>query len=93
VTETVERHVGQSVRRREDTALTTGRGTWTDGIAVPGTLHLAVLRSPVAQIVESGAIGSSPAVVNAVIDAIAHRRSRTWTCPSPRRRCGERSGA
>jgi hypothetical protein len=72
VTETVERHVGQSVRRREDTALTTGRGTWTDGIAVPGTLHLAVLRSPVAQIGESGAIGSSPAVVNAVIDAIAH---------------------
>ncbi len=43
-----EKYVGQSILRREDAALITGRGTFTDGIAVPGTLHLAVLRSPLA---------------------------------------------
>ncbi|WP_214367800.1 xanthine dehydrogenase family protein molybdopterin-binding subunit [Pseudonocardia sp. H11422] len=48
MTETVERYVGQSVPRREDAALLTGRATWTDTIRLPGTLHLAVLRSPVA---------------------------------------------
>jgi carbon-monoxide dehydrogenase large subunit len=48
MTQTAERFVGQSIRRREDAALLVGRGTWTDGIALPGTLHLAVLRSDVA---------------------------------------------
>lgn len=49
MTATVNRkYVGQSVLRREDAALTTGRGTFVDDIAVPGALHLAVLRSPVA---------------------------------------------
>ncbi|MDN5750990.1 MAG: xanthine dehydrogenase family protein molybdopterin-binding subunit, partial [Pseudonocardia sp.] len=48
MTATTEKYVGQSILRREDAALTTGRGTFTDGIAIPGTLHLAVLRSPVA---------------------------------------------
>lgn len=48
MTQTAERFVGQSVRRREDAALLTGRATWTDDIVLPGTLHMAVLRSPVA---------------------------------------------
>ncbi|MFC5995782.1 xanthine dehydrogenase family protein molybdopterin-binding subunit [Pseudonocardia hispaniensis] len=43
-----ERFVGQSVRRREDAALITGRATWTDNIALPGTLHMALVRSPLA---------------------------------------------
>ena len=43
-----QKFVGQSVLRREDAALTTGRGTFVDDIAVPGALHLAVLRSPLA---------------------------------------------
>ncbi|MFD1529537.1 xanthine dehydrogenase family protein molybdopterin-binding subunit [Pseudonocardia aurantiaca] len=42
------RFVGQSVRRREDAALITGRATFTDNIMLPGTLHMAVLRSPLA---------------------------------------------
>ncbi|HSK59614.1 MAG TPA: xanthine dehydrogenase family protein molybdopterin-binding subunit, partial [Actinomycetospora sp.] len=41
-------HVGQSLPRREDAALITGRGTWTDDIAPPATVHLALVRSPVA---------------------------------------------
>jgi carbon-monoxide dehydrogenase large subunit len=57
---TTRRYVGQSVRRREDAALLTGRGTWTDNIAIPGTLHLAVLRSPVAH-ARIGAVDTSRA--------------------------------
>lgn len=40
--------MGTSVSRKEDYALLTGRTKWTDNIKVPGTLHLAVLRSPLA---------------------------------------------
>ena len=43
-----ERFVGQSLPRREDAALITGRATWTDDITPAGTLHMAVLRSPLA---------------------------------------------
>jgi carbon-monoxide dehydrogenase large subunit len=56
-----ERFVGQSVRRREDAALLTGRAMWTDNIRITGTLHLAVLRSPVAHAVVTG-IDLTPAL-------------------------------
>lgn len=48
MTQTDERFVGTSLRRREDAALLTGRATWTDNIDRPGMLHFTVLRSPVA---------------------------------------------
>jgi carbon-monoxide dehydrogenase large subunit len=68
VTQTAERYVGRSVERREDAALITGRGTWTEGISVAGTLHLAVLRSPVAHArvtVDPGPARELPGVVAA----------------------------
>jgi carbon-monoxide dehydrogenase large subunit len=40
--------VGQARRRKEDARLLTGRTMWTDNITLPGMLHLAILRSPVA---------------------------------------------
>jgi carbon-monoxide dehydrogenase large subunit len=43
------RWVGQSVRRREDARLTTGHGRFVDDVALPGTLHAAFVRSPVAR--------------------------------------------
>ncbi len=41
-------YVGAPVRRREDAALLTGRGTYVDNMAPPGTLTMAVVRSPYA---------------------------------------------
>ncbi|MEU9819873.1 xanthine dehydrogenase family protein molybdopterin-binding subunit [Pseudonocardia alni] len=38
--------VGTRMQRKEDQALLTGRATWTDDIAPPGTLHMVVVRSP-----------------------------------------------
>ena len=40
--------IGQSRRRKEDAHLITGRTTWTDNLTLPGMLHLAMLRSPMA---------------------------------------------
>ncbi|MEY2517025.1 MAG: aerobic carbon-monoxide dehydrogenase large subunit, partial [bacterium] len=40
------KHVGQSLRRKEDPRLITGRAQYVDDIAVHGMLHMAVVRSP-----------------------------------------------
>src|SRR3954451_12199540 len=42
------KEVGQARRRKEDARLITGRTNWTDNRELPGVLHLAVVRSPVA---------------------------------------------
>src|SRR3954470_8334460 len=39
---------GQTRRRKEDQHLLTGRTTWTDNLTLPGLVHLAILRSPMA---------------------------------------------
>src|SRR5438477_1122809 len=42
----VSRLFGASVRRREDPRLITGRATYVDDIQLPGTVHVAFVRSP-----------------------------------------------
>jgi carbon-monoxide dehydrogenase large subunit len=39
-------HVGQALRRKEDPRLITGRGRYIDDITLPGTLWMALVRSP-----------------------------------------------
>jgi carbon-monoxide dehydrogenase large subunit len=48
VTATIEPEVGRSRRRKEDARLITGRTRWTDNLVLPGLLHMAILRSPMA---------------------------------------------
>src|SRR5436190_14537653 len=43
------RFIGASVKRREDPRLLTGHGTYVDDIVLPGMLHAAFVRSPVAR--------------------------------------------
>src|SRR6185437_536317 len=43
-----ELEIGKARRRKEDQHLITGRTTWTDNLTLPGLLHLAILRSPMA---------------------------------------------
>lgn len=43
------RYIGQRVLRKEDPRLLTGRGQFVDDIALPGMLHVAFARSPVAR--------------------------------------------
>jgi len=49
VTSTAARFVGQSVRRREDPRLLTGRGRYVDDVTMPRLLHAHYVRSPVAR--------------------------------------------
>lgn len=43
------RYIGQRVHRKEDPRLLTGRGQFVDDISVPGMLHVAFARSPIAR--------------------------------------------
>jgi carbon-monoxide dehydrogenase large subunit len=67
--ERAETSVGQPLRRKEDDRLVTGRTRWTDSVAVPGMLHVALLRSPMAHArisrVDVSAARSRPGVVAA----------------------------
>jgi CO/xanthine dehydrogenase Mo-binding subunit len=54
------RWVGQSVKRREDPRLLAGRGRYVDDVVMPGMLHAAFVRSPVARGTVRG-IGTSAA--------------------------------
>jgi carbon-monoxide dehydrogenase large subunit len=47
-TQAPEKEIGKARRRKEDARLITGKTTWTDNMVLPGMLHLAVVRSPVA---------------------------------------------
>src|SRR6266540_3119631 len=48
MTATAEPEVGKARLRKEDARLITGRTRFTDNITLPGMLHMAVLRSPMA---------------------------------------------
>jgi carbon-monoxide dehydrogenase large subunit len=57
---------GQPLRRKEDRHLITGQTRWTDNIVLPGMLHVAYLRSPVAHAkikVDTTAAKKMPGVV------------------------------
>ncbi|HEX8057893.1 MAG TPA: molybdopterin cofactor-binding domain-containing protein, partial [Novosphingobium sp.] len=43
------RYIGKRVPRKEDGRLLTGKGTFVDDVAVPGMLHVAFHRSPIAR--------------------------------------------
>ncbi|MFD2091181.1 xanthine dehydrogenase family protein molybdopterin-binding subunit, partial [Blastococcus deserti] len=61
------KEVGKARRRKEDARLITGKTTWTDNMVLPGMLHLAVVRSPVAHAritsIDVSAAQQSPNVV------------------------------
>ncbi|WP_103350187.1 xanthine dehydrogenase family protein molybdopterin-binding subunit [Amycolatopsis sp. CA-128772] len=67
MTATIEPEVGKSRRRKEDERLITGRTRWTDNITLPGLLHMAVLRSPIAHAkivsIDTSAAKSAPGVI------------------------------
>jgi aerobic carbon-monoxide dehydrogenase large subunit len=59
--------LGKSRVRKEDARLITGRTRWTDNLTPPGTLHMAVVRSPLAHATITGidaeAARSAPGVI------------------------------
>ncbi len=65
--------IGSAVKRREDPALITGRGKYTDDLTLPGTIHAVIVRSPHAHArirgVDTGAARAHPGVVAAFTGA------------------------
>lgn len=59
--------IGQAVKRREDPALVTGKGKYTDDFTLPGMLHAVIVRSPFAHAdvlgVDAAAALAAPGVV------------------------------
>ena len=67
MTEMARRYMGNSVPRKEDPTLLTGRSNFTDDIRLPGMLHMAFLRSPYAHAritsIDASAARERPGVV------------------------------
>jgi aerobic carbon-monoxide dehydrogenase large subunit len=61
--------IGASVLRKEDARFLTGRGRYTDDLAVPGALHVAFARSPHAH-ARLGAIDTSAALATPGVVAV-----------------------
>jgi len=63
------REFGRARLRKEDARLITGRTRWTDNIVLPGMLHLAMVRSPMASAkivsIDVSAARTAPGVVGA----------------------------
>ncbi len=70
MTETIERAIGAPLRRKEDARLVTGQTLWTDSVALPGALHMGIVRSPVAHAritsIDTTAAKALPGVVDVV---------------------------
>ncbi len=67
--------LGSALKRREDPALITGRGKYTDDLQVPGMLHAVMVRSPYAHAriksIDTSAAESAPGVFKVVTAADA----------------------
>jgi carbon-monoxide dehydrogenase large subunit len=82
-----EPEVGRARLRKEDARLLTGRTTWTENIALPGMLHMAILRSPhahakITRVDTSAALGE-PNVIAAFSGADVAERQGSMPCVWP----------
>jgi carbon-monoxide dehydrogenase large subunit len=62
--------VGHRVRRHEDARLIEGQGRFLDDVTLPGMLHMAILRSPVAHARIRGIDTSAAAAVDGVVAVV-----------------------
>ena len=76
--------IGTRMLRREDPALLTGEGKYTNDLNIPGALHLAVLRSPYAHAkiisIDTSAAKALPGVVAVYTGA---ELASEWAGPMP----------
>ena len=76
--------IGQRMLRKEDPALLTGEARYTSDLALPGALHLAVVRCPCAH-ARIGAIDTSAASAMPGVVAVytGDDLADTWAAPMP----------
>ena len=77
-------YVGAPIKRREDESLLTGRGTYVDNMAVPGTVSMVVVRSPYAHArVKSIDLEAARKAKGVVAVFLAADLAEDWKTPLP----------
>ena len=62
--------IGHSLRRREDDRFIQGAGNYVDDVVLPGMLHMAILRSPLAHAKINGIDASAAEAVDGVVAVV-----------------------
>jgi carbon-monoxide dehydrogenase large subunit len=74
--------IGHSIKRREDDRFIRGKGTYLDDLNLPGMLHMAILRSPVAHArivsIDSSAATAMDGVVAVVTGELMAAHNLAW---------------
>ena len=71
----LSRYVGAVVKRKEDPRLITGSSTYVDDIKLPGTLHVAFVRSQYAHAMIGAIDGAEALTMPGVMAVITASRS------------------
>src|SRR5713226_2455916 len=76
------RGLGHSVKRKEDDRFIRGSGTYIDDIKLPGMLHMAILRSPLAHAkinsIDTSKASELPGVVAVVTGDLMAQHNLAW---------------
>jgi aerobic carbon-monoxide dehydrogenase large subunit len=74
--------IGESIKRKEDDRFIRGKGNYVDDIALPGMLHMAILRSPFAHAriisIDTAAAQAVPGVVAVVTGKLLEQHKLAW---------------
>jgi carbon-monoxide dehydrogenase large subunit len=74
--------LGQSIKRKEDDRFLQGRGNYVDDVHLPGMLHMAILRSPLAHAriksIDTSQAAQAPGVVAVVTGATLAAHNLAW---------------
>ena len=62
--------IGHSIKRREDDRFIQGAGNYVDDIVLPGMLHMAILRSPLAHATINGIDASAATALDGVVAVV-----------------------
>jgi aerobic carbon-monoxide dehydrogenase large subunit len=82
VDETDVHGIGHSLKRKEDDRFIRGKGTYLDDVVLPGMLHMAILRSPLAHAkinsIDTEKAAALPGVVAVVTGELMAQHNLAW---------------
>src|ERR1700733_3735989 len=78
-----ERYTGASIKRSEDPRILTGAGRYVDDIKLPGMLHAAFVRSPLAHARVLSVDVSAALALPGVVAVLTGAELETMTGPGP----------
>src|SRR5712692_6167566 len=74
--------IGESIKRKEDDRFIRGKGNYVDDIALPGMLHMSILRSPFAHArirsINTKPAEAVPGVIAVVTGALLAQHKLAW---------------